>query len=612
MREKIESLLASGDFLKLKTACETLLKTESEGPLIRHVLGLLLLWSGEFEGAESLISPQITQAIRLQDTSLDVDTLVSEASKLRSEGKSSAAVFFLIKGLLGAPLHPGAISEMAESLGAEGRHIEAAGFFRTLSRLQPDNVDAVYRWGTSLLCASAPALAAPVLHKATTMKPTWHLPWRCLAMALLQDSQHVAATQALRVCMQLAPNDSVSLSQQIFSLHYCPESLQRELPGAYRAYAERFCPPTPPTPLRLEKGERIRIGYVSGDFKHHPVAFFFEPLLAHHDTQSFETFAYSNLQKRDSTTERLQSLSQNWRETVGLSNDAFVEMVRRDGIHVLVDLSGHTPMNRLLAFAKRPAPIQITMIGAMMSTGVPAIDYRITDSFLDPEGTMGYGTECPLRMRMGPVVFLPPAYAPDVAEAPVLAGHPFTFASLNDPAKVTDETLSVWAEILLKAPDSRLCFVRRKGNLMKKRLENLGVPEGRLIEKDYRPLPQFLKMLEEVDLALDPFPYNGLTVTLQSCWMGVPPLTLMGSTPPSRAAAMVLSKMGLPEFITYSKEEYVNRAVAFALDPSPLAKLRRTLRELTFVTWCNAEAYAREFEDKIRMTVAKHLGVAES
>ena len=609
MTAELEKLLASSRFTQLKTACEAALVKDPRAVFTRHVFGLLSLWDGDIEAAPEYLSPAITASIEAEGKEREPGTQENLARELITSKQPDKALPLVVRRLLRTPLDPTALGQAAECLRLQGRHRESAGFLKTLSRLQPADPQTFYRLGMALLCDRAPADAIPSLRKAVELSPDSHLSWRGLAMALLQDSQHEAAVDALKVCIQLQPADLLSISQQIFSLHYCPPRLQADLPGAYRLFAGQL-PAVPPRPLRLGPDEKIRIGYVSGDFKEHPVSFFLLPLLASHDTDAFEVFCYSNNAAKDSTTDKIQARAHHWREVWQLSNEAFFEQVRKDGIHVLIDLSGHTPMNRLPVFARRPAPVQITMIGAMLSTGLGSIDFRVTDEFLDPAGGEPHGVETPMRLKNGAVVFSPPEDAPDVSPQPCEFGAPFTFASLNDPAKITDETLALWAEILKEVPASRLLLVRRPGNGLKRKLSALGVSEERILERDYQPLREFLKMHDAVDLALDPFPYNGLTVTLQGCWMGVAAVTLLGTTPCSRAAGMIFSKMGLEEFVARTQEEYVRRAVEFARQPQRLARVRSSLRARTLAAWCDGAAYTREFEEQLRNAVAVRSRIA--
>ena len=609
MTAELEKLFASNRFTQLKTACEAALLRDPRAVFTRHVFGLLSLWDGDIEAASEYLSPAITASIQAEGNDHQAAAQESLVRELIASKQPDKALPHVIRRLLHLPLDPEALGHAAECLRLQGRHRESAGFLKTLSRIQPDNHQAFHRLGMALLCDSAPADAVPFLRKAVELSPDSHLSWRGLAMGLLQDSQHEAAVAALKVCVQLQPSDLLSISQQIFSLHYCPPRLQAGLPDAYRLYAGQL-PEIPPHALRLGSTEKIRIGYVSGDFREHPVSFFVQPLLSSHDTDAFEVFCYSNNAAKDKNTDKIRARAHHWREVWQLSNEAFFEHVRKDGIHILIDLSGHTPMNRLPVFAQRPAPVQITMIGAMLSTGLRSIDFRVTDAFLDPAGGEPHGVETPMRLKNGAVVFCPPEDAPDVSRQPCESGAPFTFASLNDPAKITDETLALWAEILREVPAARLLLVRRPGNGLKRKLGALGVSEERILEKDYQPLHEFLKMHDLVDLALDPFPYNGLTVTLQGCWMGVAAVTLLGSTPPSRAAGMIFSKMGLAEFVTRTPEEYVRRAVEFARDPQRLVRVRSSLRDRTLAAWCDRTAYTREFEEELRKAIAACARIA--
>ncbi len=607
MLDQLKKLLANGQFLQLKAACKALLQRQPTAALVKHVLGLLNAWEGDFENAQSLLNPAIQQILNTEMPSANLSGLVERTKLLRRAGQIEDALVPLLTVLLLSPLNPEALSEAAAWLRAQNRTREAAGFLRALCRVSPNDADAFCDLGVSLLILGNPEAAIPELRQAASLRPSWHIPWRHLAMGLLQSSHHAAAADALRMCANLAPQDSVSLSQYIFSLNYCPPNIQKDLPSLYKTFAERFDQEQPPPPLTWQSGERLKIGYVSGDFGEHPVAFFLEPLLEHHDRSAWEVFAYNNGKRSDATTQRLRTHAEHWREVAELSDDTFIAKVREDGIHVLVDLSGHTALNRLTAFGRRPAPIQVTMIGAMQTTGLPSMDLRITDPFLDAGGENASHSETLVYMESGAVVFRPPEVAPDVASAPHVHGAPFTFGCLNDPAKVTEPTLEVWAQILKRSRYARLLFVRRPGNRIKERLQALGIASDRLLERDYQPLCGFLKMHEEIDLALDPFPYNGLTVTMLGCWMGVVPIALLGEAPPARAAAAVLHRLGLGHYVARTPEEYVEKAVALADQPHALVELRRDLRERTHAAWCNGQKYTREFEEKLRIAVASRL-----
>lgn len=280
-----------------------------------------------------------------------------------------------------------------------------------------------------------------------------------------------------------------------------------------------------------------------------------------------------------------------------MGNEELAKQVRRDGIDILVDLSSHTAENRLLAFAYRAAPVQVTMIGLMQTTGMRSMDYRITDALLDPPGeSEAYNSETLWRLESGPLVFAPPGDAPPPNALPAGNGAPLVLACTNELEKVTPAVRALWARVLGALPEARLMFFGRPGNGLSRELVSLGVGEERLLERERRPLADFLAAHHQIDLALDPFPYNGLTVTLLSAWMGVPCVTLEGQSPPERAAGSVLRRLGLPEFVARDPEDYLQKVVARASDLARLAEVRRTLRETVREKLCDARRYVTELE----------------
>lgn len=655
MLEKLIPLLGDGRFAQLKTACENILRAQPRQAVAHHALGLIHAWSGRFEDAvahlnESLLPPYpptpflhlayilhlgirdqssasavLKKGIALHPNDPELKRLQSQLSTCstaedskrrlaqelrdiqetarahRIQGQHKEATQAALRGLLQSPLDAGLLEELGLCKQSQGMHTESAGCFHALTQVIPGSAEAWCHLGGALLASGDPDQAADALQAAIRFSPGWHLPFRHLAMAHLQRSRHEECLESLRHCTRLAPEDTVSLSQHLFSLNYLPNRLQGDLPTLYESAKTRFGPPVSRPPTPREFPERIKIGYVSADFSDHPVAYFLEPLFEYRDKQAFELFAYSNSARVDSTTLRLKSLCDHWREVWCLSDESLASQIRKDGIHVLVDLSGHTPGNRLKVFARRPAPIQVTMIGCMQTTGLPSMDLRVTDSFLHPNSRTPCETESLVIMENGVVVFRPPADAPEVSELPSELGAPFTFASFNDPAKVTSETLALWAKILLKTHGSELLLVKRPGCKLKQALQELGISADRIKEYAYGPLGPYLSMHGAVDLALDPFPYNGLTVTIMACWMGVPTITLTGLHPPARTAANILSRMGLQEFVCKTPESYIDTAIQMFSNREHLANVRKTLRDRTRNTWCNGLLYTQEFEKKIKV-----------
>jgi len=330
----------------------------------------------------------------------------------------------------------------------------------------------------------------------------------------------------------------------------------------------------------------LRVGYVSPDFRRHPVASFIEPILAAHDRKRFEVFCYAVHLKPDAVTARLKALADHWREIGSLDAEAAANLIREDGIDVLVDLAGHTANNRLAVFARKPAPMQATYLGYPGSTGLPAIDWRITDAVADPLGAAeALHTEKLMRLPETFQCFQKPSDAPAIGPVPMLkAGH-VTFASFNMLAKVHPALVARWAGILHAVENSRLVLkaapFRDAGTrahyhamfathgIAAERIELLGYIQS--------PAAHFA-LYNRIDVALDTDPYNGATTTCEALWMGVPVVTLAGRSHVGRVGTALLTHLGLEDLIAATPEDYVARAVSLARDPAKLASLRETLR----------------------------------
>jgi protein O-GlcNAc transferase len=330
---------------------------------------------------------------------------------------------------------------------------------------------------------------------------------------------------------------------------------------------------------------RLRIGYVSADFRKHAVAYFLEPILSSHDHRTFEIFCYTDVRQPDSVSQRLREHADQWRSLVGLSDALAADLIRQDGIDVLVDLSGHAGGNRLLAFARKPAPVQASYLGYLGTTGLRAMDCYLTDAHTDPPGlTEGHYQEQLVRLPECAFCYRPGS-APDVnAELPARQSGQVLFACLNTPAKLSEEVLALWSRILAAVPASRLLLRtgvgRRAEERVRDALARCGIsPEQVRFAGWTASRFDYLKLYQPVDLCLDPFPYNGVTTTCDSLWMGVPVLGLAGDRSAARMGVRFLGNVGLEELIAETPESYVRLAVELAGDLDRLAALRCGLRE---------------------------------
>jgi FkbM family methyltransferase len=333
---------------------------------------------------------------------------------------------------------------------------------------------------------------------------------------------------------------------------------------------------------------KLKIGYVSPDFKRHPVGKFIAPIIKHHDHQKFEIYCYGEIRKVDEITEEIQSSCDHWRSTLGLTDAEVIEQIKQDQIDILIDLAGHTDDNRLPIFFSKPAPIQASYLGYFATTGIPTIDYWITDHHLHPVDTEEKTSETIWRLPRCYVAYQPSPEALEVNPLPALSSEYITFGCLNNFSKLNPFLLSLWAKILQALPQSRLILKSHYHNLddpeEKQSVELFLQEQGFNLEQveliDSPTLAEdYFALYHRIDIHLDTFPYNGCTTTCDALWMGVPVLTLAGDRKIQRMGNSLLQAIGLGDWIAHSPEEYVNKAITFAQDLEAIAQLRTSLRE---------------------------------
>ena len=319
----------------------------------------------------------------------------------------------------------------------------------------------------------------------------------------------------------------------------------------------RCCPRSPASNLDRSPERRLRVGYVSPDFRQHAVALFAEPLLAAHDRSAVELHCYAEVPAPDAVTERFRAIADHWHSTVGLSDAELAEQIRRDRIDVLVDLAGHTAGNRLLTFARKPAPIQVAwLLGHGYTSGLSAMDAFLADAELAPPGADGLFSERLVRLSRIPLAYAPPAEMPDVAPLPALANGCITFGYFGRTVRLNDAVLAAWARILHAVPGSRLMlnsapFGEPAGReQMSARFAALGIDPARLELVYTSPQPRTWAAYGEIDIALDPFPHNAGTTTIEALWQGVPVLSLAGRPTVGRFGAAILHAVGLDDWVT--------------------------------------------------------------
>jgi len=454
-------------------------------------------------------------------------------------------------------------------------------------RLDPHFATAHYNLGCVLRDQGKLDEALASYREAMRLKPTWPQLLKDYALVLMDMGLQDEALAALRRSLELQPDSASAHSTLCYALHFKFADDRAMLAREHQRWQERHAQPLEklmrPHDNDPDPGRRLRVGYVSAHFYRHPVGRYLLPLLECHDHRQFEIFCYASVAAADDLSARLRVHADHWRDVAGLTDERLAELIREDGIDILVDLCAHMGHCRLLAFARKPAPVQVSYLGYNSTTGLRSMDYRISDPFMDPPGESApyYSEE---------TVWLPETYwcyRPDQELAPpgplpaLTAGH-VMFGCLNSFWKVTPEVLSLWRELLVAVPGSRLLLHARPGShrdRVRQFFAQAAVDPGRVEFVGHTPVAEYFPMFARLDIGLDPFPYTGGTTTCDALWMGVPVVSLAGKAPLSRAGLSILSNACLPDLVAWTPEEYVRLATALAGDLPRLAALRAGLRE---------------------------------
>jgi predicted O-linked N-acetylglucosamine transferase (SPINDLY family) len=349
----------------------------------------------------------------------------------------------------------------------------------------------------------------------------------------------------------------------------------------------------------------LRVGYVSGDFWDHVVGRSILPLLRERGRNEVEVFCYANVRRSDGVTNQIRALCDGWREIKEVSDAHAVEMIRADRIDILVDLALHSARNRLPVFSRKPAPVQVAYLGYCSTTGLDAIDYRLSDPYLDPpDANLAFYSEETVRLPRSYWCYEPDETAPEIGALPAAEAGYITFGCLNNFAKVSSDALDLWMEILKTSPQARLLLHAPEGRGREAVLERFtrrGILAARLEFVGKTPRRDYLQSWRKIDVALDPFPYGGGITTCDAIWMGVPVVTLSGKTAVGRAGRSILSIIGLPELVAETPRQYLEIAISLAADPPRLAELRSTLRgRMLHSPLCDARGLARDLEAAYR------------
>jgi predicted O-linked N-acetylglucosamine transferase (SPINDLY family) len=491
---------------------------------------------------------------------------------LRNRGQMQEAVDVYERALELRPRFPRAINNLGATLESMGRLDDAEDILRHALLLQPESADA----------------------------------WNNLGGVLKDLGRLDESIDCLERAVRLQPDNARIHSNLVFTLHYSPAQDAAALLYAAQRWSEKHAAPLAAeiAPHRNDPspGRRLRIGYLSGYFRDHCQALFTVPLFSHHDRERVEIFGYCDVAEPDHITARLRDCADIWRVTDKLDDAQVAELIRQDKIDVLVDLTLHMAHHRLLVFARKPAPVQVTWLGYPGTTGMNAIDYRLTDPQLDPPTARDeLYAERSFRLPDSFWCYDPLTEPPAVNRLPAEQSKQITFGCLNNFCKITDGVLQLWAEVLRTLPNSKLLLLAPPGASRARVKAKLGIATERVEFVAYQPRAEYLKLYHRIDVCLDTFPYNGHTTTLDALWMGVPVVSLSGTTAVSRAALSMMTALGLPDLVAENPAQFVQLAVELANDRARLTDLRANLRErLAQSPLMDASRFARNIEHAYR------------
>jgi predicted O-linked N-acetylglucosamine transferase (SPINDLY family) len=620
----------------------------SDWPEAHNNLGLALQQDGQLN--EAINAYRRALALRPSHASAHYNL----GNALKDLGRLDEAIAAYRQATASNPQFARAFNNLGTALRVRGHLAEAIAACRQALILQPNYVEAHTNLGSALCEKGALDDAIDSLKRAIALRPGYAQAHSNLGNCLKEKGQLDEATaeyqSALSIdpslpevhnnlgsvlnsrgdldasiaayvkAISLAPDSSSAHSNLIFTMNYHPRYDTKTIAEEHRRWNQQHGLPLRKFIVRHANdrtaGRPLRIGYISADFREHAVARFAMPLLSSHDRNHFNVFCYAQVPAPDAITRGFRQLADGWHNIVGLSDVQVADVIRQDRIDILVDLAGHTKGNRLLVVARKPAPVQVTYLGYPATTGLDAIDYRLTDALADPPGqTESFCTEQLVRLPQTAWCYQPPESSPPVSALPSLVNRFITFGSFNNFTKINEELLAWWAQILNRVPRSRIllkalalnCDFARERTLGVMR--DFGIDSDRIDLRGFVPAADHLALYNQVDIALDTYPYHGTTTTCEALWMGVPVVTLAGQSHVSRVGASLLTTVGLADLIAETPTQYVQIATSLAIDPPRLQAIRSTLRgHMQRSPLMNAPVFAHNVEAAYRLMWRKWCG----
>jgi protein O-GlcNAc transferase len=538
---------------------------------------------------------QLDEAIVCYRKTLEVNPGMVDAynrlgNTLQEKKEFAEAITFYQKAISINPNDPTAYINIGIAMHNNYNFNDAIIYLQKALSLNP-NIEMTYNYmGYSLFCQGKLEEAIKNFKSSLRINPDSPIALTQLGHIFQKQGKVIDADNCYRRALQIQPNDIILFEAFLVNLLYNSRYDAQTIFSEHLDFGKQFEVPLQSIAIfhtnKKIINKKLKIGYVSPDFRNHSVSHFIEPIIYSHNRNQFTVFCYSNVQRKDEVTSRIQNRADQWRNIAGMSDEKALELIRNDDIDILIDLAGHTAKNCMLLFARKPAPVQVTWIGYPATTGLSTIDYKLVDSYTDPAGmTEEFYTEKLLRMPECFLCYLPDKESPDIKRLPALRSDHITFGSFNNFPKASPIVIDLWTKILQAIYKSRLilkstCFSDKStSDYVSDIFIKNGISADRIELLPYDPSTRaHLNTYNRIDIGLDTFPYNGTTTTCEAIWMGVPVVTLAGNTHASRVGMSLLSNIGIPELIAKTSDEYISIAVRLANNLRHLQSLRDNLR----------------------------------
>jgi protein O-GlcNAc transferase len=603
---------AAGNLPAAQASYEKAVALKPEWAEAHASLGQIFGMCGDFECAIASCKRAIALNANLSESHFHL------AHALWGQGKRIEALISYRMAVILKPQWPEAHYSLGCALSCIGRLDEAITAFRAATALEPTSAEAHTSLGAALIQKGFVMKSSEFMREAETcfrqalvLKPNWPEAHTNLAASPLRTGlEHSEVIALYEKALELRPNGLLDHQGLLFAHQYSAALTPMQWRNALTQFARICLLPCefPRFENALDPEKVLRVGYISPDFRNHSCAWFIEPLLDSHNRANVEIYCYFTAFQADNVTVRLKALADHWHDLQGMDTETIAGLIRSHHIDILVDLAGHTFGNSLTVLHRKASPVQSTWLGFPGSTGLSAIDYRLSDPWLTPVDSEEYFSETLLKLDRPSHCYRPPAEAPDVSSLPVEINSYLTFGSFNNLAKLSPETVALWAKVLHAVSHSQLMLKSfQLGDLevcrqVRESFAQKGIDEARLHLLDATPtLVSHLNSYHQIDIALDTFPYNGATTSLEALWMGVPVISLVGWRTASRYGLSFLEGIGLGDLAAHSPEQFVEIALRLSADLPRLAQLRQQLRtKMKASPLCDEVGFARQIESTYR------------